>query len=164
MNQLARQLVKACDVEIGETSGVNEYDRNENTIYLNPKRNSFLGKAIMQFFERPDGNSMSLYHELGHAIFHHLNISKYKDANCLFGDFEAAEESYLGTLGLVVSTTLGNHPDYITKYAQTNPEEDFSDCFALMVFNKNRIPRTVKSWILKDKLVYVKECIEEALE
>lgn len=154
MNSLAKRVIDACEVEIGETTGVNQYDPEDNTIYINETLIARVTKRIMGRV------GSSLYHEVGHAVFERMDIINCEEANELFGDFE---EDYEGTWGLIKSSMYSEREGYISKYAQSHPEEDFAECFAYLMERNNRIPKTMRDKEILAKLKYVKRIISETI-
>lgn len=154
MNSLAKRLIDVCEVEIGETTGVNQYDPEDNTIYINESLVARVTKRVMGRV------GSSLYHEIGHAVFERMDIINCEEANELFGDFE---EDYEGTWGLIKSAMYSEAEGYISKYAQSHPEEDFAECFSCLVSNNNKIPKSIRDEEVIAKLKYVKRIINETI-
>jgi len=149
-----QKLLDWTECEIEETLGVNEYDTEENTIYLNKLDDEMVGHAIKFIMGRPATKNWSLHHELGHAVFYHLDLEEDEEAVKIFGDFS---KDYKGVTALFLSTLKSEDEDYATPYAQTHPEEDFADSFALFL-EQGKIPKGI-SKTLRKKLNYCKKII-----
>jgi len=159
---MASRLVNICGTTIKESLfAENEYDSETNTIGLNSLNDTLVGRWVKRGTRRPASTNYSLYHELGHAVFDFCNIKNNSLAIKLFGSFR---KKYNGRRMLLDSVLDEVSDGYITAYAQQHPEEDFADCFAFILVEKNRIPKSIKNRKLKDKLVFVKKIICSMLQ
>jgi hypothetical protein len=160
MNRVIAELLDYCDVSV-ETTAIetNCYDEETNTIYLNFFEVMGLDGSLKSLLGRPSIKDFSLAHELGHAFFAKEEVCRSRKAQELFGDFD---KKYRGTTGLILSPLLRENDDYVTKYAQTHPEEDFADSFAFVVINGNRIPTDADGEV-KRKMSFIRKLVNKAL-
>lgn len=157
MNKLLK-LIEVIGVEVEErfSPEASYYDPETNTIYMSLITSHPVFKLVTG---RPIQNDWSLSHEVGHALVEFLALGKSKDCRKLFGNFALEYPDD----GLMFSPLLEEDKDYITKYAQTHPEEDFADTFAFCLCGENEQLRG-KSERVKNKVKFVKSLIQETLK
>lgn len=156
LNKLAEDLILISECSVKRHTGMNEYDPNTQTIYINILNDSEIAKKLKARQGRPTRPEWSWYHELGHAIFDIFYIHNDPEAQAIFGDFNA---EYFGEDAFIESKQLRKNSAFITKYAQTHAEEDWADTFAMVVFSKG-VPEEVTNKKLRRKAELVWEWIE----
>jgi Putative zinc-binding metallo-peptidase len=100
-----------------------------------------------------------LRHEAGHCIEHAYKLSKRHDWQQVFGD---PKKEY----NPEAQKTIKNHPDFVQNlpdgYAQTHPEEDFAETFAVWLNSKSnwRVKYKNKPTAL-NKILFIDELIKD---
>ncbi|MFP6655375.1 MAG: putative zinc-binding metallopeptidase, partial [Myxococcota bacterium] len=98
-----------------------------------------------------------LRHETGHAIQHAFNLHRRKKWRALFGSSTTPYPDYYrpnpGSRRYVV------HLPYW--YAQSHPDEDFAETFAVWLTPRSTWKRDYKGWRALQKLQYVDELMQE---
>jgi hypothetical protein len=122
-----------------------------------------LEKRIMLECEGEDAEDFErlLRHELGHAFDHAFNVSKRKSWQKVFGSpqVEYKPESYRPQP--YSRNFVQNIPQW---YAQSHPDEDFAETFAVWLNPKSNWKDTYKDWGALKKLYYVETLCAEFRE
>ena len=161
MKTLIQKLTQICGIEIRYSLWkVNVHDGEDNSITLNIPTLLGILIPLQLIWGRPIKIGYSLAHELGHAFFDKFDVADMSRAHDLFGDFN--QEGF-GTKGFVMSVLLPKEEGFITKYARLHPDEDFADCFALLVLSDNKIPEEIKDRKILSKLRFIRKLIRESL-
>ncbi len=101
-------------------------------VFLNPedRKSKVLAHQSMQHL---------LFHELGHIfVYRYISTKIKKDPNfaALFGDLTKQYRRKL--------SRLRTHPDFISNYAQSHPEENFCEVFAVYCAHEGKIRKVYK--------------------
>lgn len=161
MNETMHQLILLTEVSFRQTWKVNHYDPRANIIYLNHLSNSPLGTIVKKAYDRPSHKDWSLCHELGHAFYEIFLVESYQCSWKLFGDFDS---HYSGINGMEESIYRYDDPEYISKYAQTHPKEDYADTFAHVLCNWKHPKIGISNKKLLKKIDYIIEHINDIIE
>jgi hypothetical protein len=98
-------------------------------------------------------------HELGHSfLFHHWRWSRTPEFRRVFGEvtkaYRVRDNAWVDFQRRRVSTT---HPDHVTVYAMTHPQEDFAETFRFYVTRRGRMRELLAELGRKRKSVTVYE-------
>lgn len=97
-----------------------------------------------------------LRHECGHAIDNAYRLRQLKERQSLFGD---SDEKYLPYYSpRPYSKKFIKHLDYW--YAQSHPDEDFAETFALWLTPKSAWRQKYKNWAAIKKLNYINKVMK----
>ena len=106
---------------------ISEYDHETNTVYISEYVDSVVGKIGRFMGGRPNDVKHSYRHEIGHAFLNSIwDVTSHKRFIETFGDVDQDYNEY----GIYRSVLLQHDNNYVSKYAQTHPEEDFAEVFA----------------------------------
>ena len=107
---------------------ISEYDPNNNTVYISKHTSSGFGKLIKKLCARPTDPKHSYRHEIGHAFLESMDhVKKTKRFKRVFGSTRTRYDER----AILKAWMWKDIPDeYVSKYAQAHPEEDFAETFA----------------------------------
>lgn len=148
------------DVIIKKDALTNHYDPIDHTIHISRMNDSPVASEMKRLMGRPESSRFAFLHELGHAFFESYAVDEYQEAWDLFGDFD---QDYYGNFALIGSVFYEEDGRYITRYAQTHPEEDFADTFAFLLDNEGIVPASIKNRTLKKKMKFIRSCLKDVV-
>jgi predicted RNA-binding Zn-ribbon protein involved in translation (DUF1610 family) len=98
-------------------------------------------------------------HELGHSfLYHHWRWTRTPDFARTFGEvnkaYRVTDDTWVDFQRRRISTT---HPDFVTAYAATHPQEDFAETFRMYVTRRGRMRELLAELGRKRKGVIVYE-------
>jgi len=106
-----------------------------------------------------------LIHEIGHAFlaeYYGSDVIEEEDFEEYFGSFEDPYYTSAWYWGFEDYEEYEDDPEYISKYAQTHPQEDFAECFveAWKCFKSGK-RYTYGNKALNSKIKYILGCIKD---
>lgn len=102
------------------------FDEDKNMIRINIKDIGWKG-----FPEEGKDIRYIIFHEFGHKIFKKFKIPQLKGSE-IFGEFDKKYDEKR----ITYFRRIHQNPSYVSLYAQTHPEEDFCETFALYFYRK----------------------------